>query len=181
MWETQVRPLGWEDVLEKGMATHSSIPAWRIPWTEEPGKQHPWDREELDMTKWLTHTHTHTHIHIKHQPWRPAEYDTPNVPLTYKLFWAKGHWEWADAGKALKAGCKISFFRGHFSLQNVFLSPIARKGGLNNSYQQRRHRVKQLPGPCFVPTHPLASLPHPTQNAKLLFHYLAYCYIWIKI
>ena len=37
MWETQVQPLGWEDPLEKGMATHSSILAWRIPWTEEPG------------------------------------------------------------------------------------------------------------------------------------------------
>ena len=35
--ETQVRSLGQEDPLEKGMATHSSILAWRIPWTEEPG------------------------------------------------------------------------------------------------------------------------------------------------
>ena len=35
--KTQVRFLGWEDPLEKGMATHSSIVAWRIPWTEEPG------------------------------------------------------------------------------------------------------------------------------------------------
>ena len=35
--ETQVRSLGWEDPLEKGMATHYSILAWRIPWTEEPG------------------------------------------------------------------------------------------------------------------------------------------------
>ena len=35
--ETQVRFLGWEDPLEKEMATHSSILAWRIPWTEEPG------------------------------------------------------------------------------------------------------------------------------------------------
>ena len=34
--ETQVRSLGWEDSLEKGMANHSSIVAWRIPWTEEP-------------------------------------------------------------------------------------------------------------------------------------------------
>ena len=33
----QVQPLGWEDTLEEGMATHSSILAWRIPWTEEPG------------------------------------------------------------------------------------------------------------------------------------------------
>ena len=37
MQETQVRSLGWDDPLEKGMATHSSILAWRIPWTEEPG------------------------------------------------------------------------------------------------------------------------------------------------
>ena len=36
----QVRPLGWEDLLKKGMATHSSILAWRIPWTEEPGAPH---------------------------------------------------------------------------------------------------------------------------------------------
>ena len=37
LWETWVRSLGWEDPLEKGKATHSSILAWRIPWTEEPG------------------------------------------------------------------------------------------------------------------------------------------------
>ena len=37
MQETRVRSLGWEDALEKGMATHSSVLAWRIPWTEEPG------------------------------------------------------------------------------------------------------------------------------------------------
>ena len=37
MRETQVRFLGWEDPLEKGMATHSSILSWRIPWTETPG------------------------------------------------------------------------------------------------------------------------------------------------
>ena len=37
MRETHIQPLGQEDSLEKGMATHSSILAWRIPWTEEPG------------------------------------------------------------------------------------------------------------------------------------------------
>ena len=36
MQETQVQSLGWEDLLEKEMATHSSILAWEIPWTEEP-------------------------------------------------------------------------------------------------------------------------------------------------
>ena len=38
MWETQVRSLGWEDPLEKEMATHSSTLAWKIPWMEEPGR-----------------------------------------------------------------------------------------------------------------------------------------------
>ena len=37
MQETWVQSLGWEDLLEEGVATHSSILAWRIPWTEEPG------------------------------------------------------------------------------------------------------------------------------------------------
>ena len=37
MRDTQVQSMGWEDPLEKGMATHSSVPAWRIPRTEEPG------------------------------------------------------------------------------------------------------------------------------------------------
>ena len=37
MWESQVRSLGWEDPLEKEMATHSSVLDWRIPWTGEPG------------------------------------------------------------------------------------------------------------------------------------------------
>ena len=38
MQETQVQALGWEDLLEKGMATYSTILAWRIPWTEEAGQ-----------------------------------------------------------------------------------------------------------------------------------------------
>ena len=37
MWETHVQSLGQEDPLEKGVVTHSTILAWRIPWTEEPG------------------------------------------------------------------------------------------------------------------------------------------------
>ena len=51
MWETQVRSLGQEDSLEKGMATHSSILAWRIPRTEEPGGLHTVHR----VTKSQTH------------------------------------------------------------------------------------------------------------------------------
>ena len=38
VWETRVQSLGWEDLLEKEVATHFSIPAWRIPWMEEPDR-----------------------------------------------------------------------------------------------------------------------------------------------
>ena len=48
--ETQVQFLGPEDPPEKGMATHSSILAWRIPWTEEPGRLQSMKSRELDTT-----------------------------------------------------------------------------------------------------------------------------------
>ena len=54
MQETWVQSLGWDDPLEKGMATHSSILAWRIPWTEEPGRLQSMGSKSLDMTECLT-------------------------------------------------------------------------------------------------------------------------------
>ena len=69
MQETRVGSLGWEDPLEKGMATHCSILAGIIPWIEWPGGIIPWTedpsawgRKESDTTE-CTHTHTHTHTH----------------------------------------------------------------------------------------------------------------------
>ena len=50
MQETRVQFLGQEDPLEKGIATHSSILAWRIPWTEEPSRLQSMGWQELDMT-----------------------------------------------------------------------------------------------------------------------------------
>ena len=44
-------------LMEKGMAIHSSILAWEIPWTEEPAGYSPWGCKELDTTERLTHTH----------------------------------------------------------------------------------------------------------------------------
>ena len=65
--ETQIWYLGPEDSLEEEMATHSSIPVWQIPWTEEPsglyGVEWVYGVAKSDMTEWLcilTHTHTHT-------------------------------------------------------------------------------------------------------------------------
>ena len=57
--ETQVQSLGQEDPLEEGMATHSSILAWRIPWTEEPGGLQSLASKELDTTEVTDHAHTH--------------------------------------------------------------------------------------------------------------------------
>ena len=51
----KVQSLGQEDPLEKGMASHSSVLALRIPWTERSGKLQSRGHKELDMTEWLTH------------------------------------------------------------------------------------------------------------------------------
>ena len=51
MQETWVRSLGWEDLLEEEMATHSSILAWKIPWTEKPGGLQSMGSQELDTTE----------------------------------------------------------------------------------------------------------------------------------
>ena len=59
MWETQVRSLSQEDPLEKGMATHSSILAWRIPWTEESGGLQSMGSQRVGYGC-ATNTHTHT-------------------------------------------------------------------------------------------------------------------------
>ena len=50
MQETRIQSLGWEDPLEKGMATHSSILAWEIPWTEDLGKLHSMGQQKSDRT-----------------------------------------------------------------------------------------------------------------------------------
>ena len=60
MWETQVWSLGWEDPLEKGMATHFSIFAWRIPWTRSLVGYNPWSCR-VGLNNWTTNTHTHRH------------------------------------------------------------------------------------------------------------------------
>ena len=54
MQETQVQSLGWEDSLEKEMATYSSVLAWKLQWIEEPGGYSLWRQKELPMTERLT-------------------------------------------------------------------------------------------------------------------------------
>ena len=61
MRETWVRPLGWEDPLEEGTATHSNILAWRIPQTEETGRQ---QFMGLQSRTHLRDSHTHMHLYM---------------------------------------------------------------------------------------------------------------------
>ena len=59
MQETWVRSLAWEDPLEEGMATHSSILAWRIPWTGEPDGLQSMGLQSVGHD-WSNHAHTHS-------------------------------------------------------------------------------------------------------------------------
>ena len=58
-WETQAQNLSWQDPLEKGMATHSSILAWRIPWTEEPGGLQSMGSQRV-RHDWATNLYTYS-------------------------------------------------------------------------------------------------------------------------
>ena len=59
--------LGWEDPLEKEMATHSNSLAWKIPWAEEPGGLQSMGTQESDVIEGLsTHTHTHAHTYLRY-------------------------------------------------------------------------------------------------------------------
>ena len=96
MRETQVRSLGREDPLEKEMATHSSILAWRIPWTEEPGGlqstglqrvRHDWATSLFHLCI-LSLPIVNVMLHKEISPWSPARRDTItkfnlNVPRLY--------------------------------------------------------------------------------------------------
>ena len=64
MQEIQLQSLGWEDLLEKEMAIHSSILAWRIPWTEDLVGYSPWGHKELDTTEQLTLSLSYIHLKI---------------------------------------------------------------------------------------------------------------------
>ena len=66
MWETWVRTPGGEEPLEKGMATHSSILVWKIPWTEESDRLQSMGPQKLGHDQANnTHTHTHKNLYVR--------------------------------------------------------------------------------------------------------------------
>ena len=77
MQEIEVWSLGWKNPQEKRVATHSSILAWRIPRTEEPGKYSPWGCEELDATERLTYTKTSARCFLKCVPRKRKNFKKP--------------------------------------------------------------------------------------------------------
>ena len=85
MQETQVQSRGWEDPLEKGMATHSSVLAWRIPWTEEPGRYSPWGCKESDMNEPLTQPHKCCGILVFWKKTRPTHLSTSGLLRTFNV------------------------------------------------------------------------------------------------
>ena len=76
MPETWVQSLGWEDLLEEGVATHSSIPAWRIPMDREAWKAGPWGHKQSDMTERLS-TAQHPSVRLYQFILPPSEYECP--------------------------------------------------------------------------------------------------------
>ena len=88
----KVRSLAWEDLLEEASATHSSMLAWRIPWTEEHGSYHPRGHSELNMTEATYHTCT---ILVE------VETVTDFIFLGSKTLWM------VTAAKKLKGSCSL--------------------------------------------------------------------------
>ena len=79
MRETWAWSLGWEDPLEKEMATHSSTLAWRIPRTEKPGKL-PWGYRELDTTEWLHFQNAAKRLYVLEKRSQRSKYMNKTLP-----------------------------------------------------------------------------------------------------
>ena len=88
MWETQVQSLGWEDPLDKEMATHSSILAWKIPWMEEPGRLHSMGSQRVGHD-WATYIILHPHHGcIGEGNGTPLQYSCLENPVDGGVWWA---------------------------------------------------------------------------------------------
>ena len=81
MQETQAQSLGWEDPLEEGMATHSSIVDWRIPWMRSLASYSPRSNKELHRTE--TTEHVYTHKYTLTQRWKTGN---PQEKLSTQIY-----------------------------------------------------------------------------------------------
>ena len=137
MLETQVPSLGWEDPLEEGMATHSSIFAWRIPWTEEPGRQQSIGSQRVGHDwQWLsTHTiikfHKMSSLNIRNLLYHKSRGWKFEIKVSAELCIAEGPREGDVSGHSpgfrqfLTCSSIISVFTWHSPLACVWVVLIA--------------------------------------------------------
>ena len=112
MQETGVRFLGWEDSLEKEMTTHSSILAWRIPWTEKPSRLQSMGSQRVSRD-W-THTHTHPNfIRVSTELGRQMSNTSACFPDIYTS--QQEQWKTQGWGRAIR----------HAALETAFLGDTA--------------------------------------------------------
>ena len=141
MQETRVQSPGLEDLLEKGMATHSSTLAWKIPWTEEPGRLQSMDHEESDMTEQL---HFHFSLSCTGEGnGKPLQFSCLENPRGRGAWWAViygshrvGH-DWCDSSSSsrIQLGCKLMAWASLVA-QMVKNLPAKQKTGIQSLHQE---------------------------------------------
>ena len=108
--KTWVWSLGWEDLLEKGMAAHSSILAWRTPWTEEPGRLQPIGSQKVGHDG-VTNTYFPPScllsIYIPQNTVRGFPFSTPSLAFIFSRLWDDGHSYWWEVLPYLICFCLI--------------------------------------------------------------------------
>ena len=109
MWETQVRSLGWEDPLEKEMATHPSILAWEIPWTEDPGRL-----QSIGVAKRWTRLSDFTFLFLRPVENKVVFFSFCNFCHSDSPRFASEQWGWSSTSPELEHRRKS---RVHHSLQ----------------------------------------------------------------
>ena len=140
--ETKVWPLGQEDPLLKGMATHSSVLIWKIPWTEEPGTLQSLGSQRVGHD-WVTNTHTHT----------PFGQSCMGVLATSTTSWNPINTAWLQAQSRLE-GCSI---RVHWKSLSLPLGAKETSTSDAQDIEARLIRRARCQGP--VPGHTAPSLP----------------------
>ena len=135
--KTQVPFLGQEDPLEKGIETHCSILAWRIPWTEEPVRLQLWGHKELNTTEWLTLSYnlprlnndkienmdrliTRDRINNKNSLKKENPDQITSLVNSNKYFKKYLYWPSSNFSKKLK---KMGHFQTHFYKTSIHLIP----------------------------------------------------------
>ena len=138
MQETQVQSLIWEDPLEKEMTIHSSILAWKIPWTEQPDRLQSECHKESDP---IEHAHAHTHVHpyypgvyFLEARWTPWPFLLLNLPTHHCLprLSAFRTWPWILQSSFKNCACLIfqSYFSNHQNCMGWWDQEYASKGKL---------------------------------------------------